>query len=111
MIRRPPKSTRTDTLFPYTTLFRSLVAVVRRLLLEELPGRHRDDRGGDAFGTQQLLRLERDLHLGAGGDQRHLALAVGRRHDVGAEGREILAALPAQEIRRASCRERVCQYV
>src|SRR3546814_5128310 len=26
MIRRPPRSTRTDTLFPYTTLFRSLVA-------------------------------------------------------------------------------------
>src|SRR3546814_15767367 len=25
MIRRPPSSTRTDTLFPYTTLFRSLV--------------------------------------------------------------------------------------
>src|SRR3546814_7543452 len=28
MIRRPPRSTRTDTLFPYTTLFRSLVAIV-----------------------------------------------------------------------------------
>src|SRR3546814_12359072 len=27
MIRRPPRSTRTDTLFPYTTLFRSLRAV------------------------------------------------------------------------------------
>src|SRR3546814_12471757 len=27
MIRRPPRSTRTDTLFPYTTLFRSLVAL------------------------------------------------------------------------------------
>src|SRR3546814_9779038 len=26
MIRRPPRSTRTDTLFPYTTLFRSLLA-------------------------------------------------------------------------------------
>src|SRR3546814_14476400 len=26
MIRRPPRSTRTDTLFPYTTLFRSLDA-------------------------------------------------------------------------------------
>src|SRR3546814_13876822 len=26
MIRRPPRSTRTDTLFPYTTLFRSLFA-------------------------------------------------------------------------------------
>src|SRR3546814_6900198 len=28
MIRRPPRSTRTDTLFPYTTLFRSAVSVV-----------------------------------------------------------------------------------
>src|SRR3546814_6561388 len=36
MIRRPPRSTRTDTLFPYTTLFRST-----RLR----PHRH---RGGDA---------------------------------------------------------------
>src|SRR3546814_20020865 len=26
MIRRPPRSTRTDTLFPYTTLFRSVVS-------------------------------------------------------------------------------------
>src|SRR3546814_14621404 len=28
MIRRPPRSTRTDTLFPYTTLFRSLARLV-----------------------------------------------------------------------------------
>src|SRR3546814_3177586 len=28
MIRRPPRSTRTDTLFPYTTLFRSLLFVL-----------------------------------------------------------------------------------
>src|SRR3546814_15763519 len=28
MIRRPPRSTRTDTLFPYTTLFRSLNATI-----------------------------------------------------------------------------------
>src|SRR3546814_11357946 len=28
MIRRPPRSTRTDTLFPYTTLFRSSVLAV-----------------------------------------------------------------------------------
>src|SRR3546814_3761556 len=28
MIRRPPRSTRTDTLFPYTTLFRLVVAVI-----------------------------------------------------------------------------------
>src|SRR3546814_9085637 len=29
MIRRPPRSTRTDTLFPYTTLFRSVAALLR----------------------------------------------------------------------------------
>src|SRR3546814_18722708 len=28
MIRRPPRSTRTDTLFPYTTLFRSILPVI-----------------------------------------------------------------------------------
>src|SRR3546814_12571197 len=31
MIRRPPRSTRTDTLFPYTTLFRSLPQVFSRM--------------------------------------------------------------------------------
>src|SRR3546814_14585150 len=37
MIRRPPRSTRTDTLFPYTTLFRSHgVAVTHRALLNNL---------------------------------------------------------------------------
>src|SRR3546814_16765476 len=29
-IRRPPRSTRTDTLFPYTTLFRSTIFLVTR---------------------------------------------------------------------------------
>src|SRR3546814_1412068 len=38
MIRRPPRSTRTDTLFPYTTLFRS-PAPERRQLLHCLPRR------------------------------------------------------------------------
>src|SRR3546814_10091398 len=33
MIRRPPRSTRTDTLFPYTTLFRSLLRTFAVLLL------------------------------------------------------------------------------
>src|SRR3546814_4859809 len=32
MIRRPPRSTRTDTLFPYTTLFRSVQAIWQRAL-------------------------------------------------------------------------------
>src|SRR3546814_5700315 len=40
MIRRPPRSTRTDTLFPYTTLFRSPDL--------DLLARDRSPRGGDA---------------------------------------------------------------
>src|SRR3546814_11802331 len=32
MIRRPPRSTRTDTLLPYTTLFRSLFSIATALL-------------------------------------------------------------------------------
>src|SRR3546814_5836307 len=39
MIRRPPRSTRTDTLFPYTTLFRSLVGLLRSHVCgHRLPG-------------------------------------------------------------------------
>src|SRR3546814_19901905 len=41
MIRTPPKSTRTDTLFPYTTLFRSILSPSRTLRLE---GTYRDFR-------------------------------------------------------------------
>src|SRR3546814_13427621 len=33
MIRRPPRSTRTDTLFPYTTLFRSIVVGIFLIVL------------------------------------------------------------------------------
>src|SRR3546814_18443312 len=36
MIRRPPRSTRTDTLFPYTTLFRSPAEAVRGIIPEHL---------------------------------------------------------------------------
>src|SRR3546814_7812090 len=37
MIRRPPRSTRTDTLFPYTTLFRSVGGLARHPRLEPAP--------------------------------------------------------------------------
>src|SRR3546814_4239783 len=36
MIRRPPRSTRTDTLFPYTTLFRSLPGIPTIRMFEAL---------------------------------------------------------------------------
>src|SRR3546814_8116759 len=48
MIRRPPRSTRTDTLFPYTTLFRSISQRrdVRALSGDPM-GRHRRQRIAD----------------------------------------------------------------
>src|SRR3546814_1161408 len=39
MIRRPPRSTRTDTLFPYTTLFRSGGVDLKGTLTDVLTGR------------------------------------------------------------------------
>src|SRR3546814_15598286 len=46
MIRRPPRSTRTDTLFPYTTLFRSFArregyADCRETVVSPIPRRNR----------------------------------------------------------------------
>src|SRR3546814_15997812 len=67
MIRRPPRSTRTDTLFPYTTLFRS--AAVGRMIgiagnLDRSLARH---RRADAAA---------DAAIGAGGaDRVHQAAA------------------------------------
>src|SRR3546814_6297181 len=48
MIRRPPRSTRTDTLFPYTTLFRAgltsdLKSRIRQILRDECSPRHVPD--------------------------------------------------------------------
>src|SRR3546814_19756420 len=46
MIRRPPRSTRTDTLFPYTTLFRSDQQSSRTGAAAGLHRDERSDRGG-----------------------------------------------------------------
>src|SRR3546814_9794306 len=45
MIRRPPRSTRTDTLFPYTTLFRSGLRLYD--LSRDISGRHGFDFVGE----------------------------------------------------------------
>src|SRR3546814_8061897 len=63
MIRRPPRSTRTDTLFPYTTLFRALAPDMREHARDagagDLAGRGRGgDRGRDAVDDQQRRRQE-----------------------------------------------------
>src|SRR3546814_3329367 len=50
MIRRPPRSTRTDTLFPYTTRFRSRAVDARAG--RAVPGRGRRDRQAGARGDR-----------------------------------------------------------
>src|SRR3546814_11954800 len=69
MIRRPPRSTRTDALFPYTTLFRSLQhALVGHALQHaaeavELAGPLAEQARAEAFqvrgGAGELLGLHR----------------------------------------------------
>src|SRR3546814_15640192 len=67
MIRRPPRSTRTDTLFPYTTLFRSMARgeasavadAVRQPAVEEgFLARAAFGEGDVAFALQRLHRAQ-----------------------------------------------------
>src|SRR3546814_4894480 len=66
MIRRPPRSTLTDTLFPYTTLFRSEEVVLRygngpeilkRVSLQLDPGSYHFLVGPSGAGKSSLLRM------------------------------------------------------
>src|SRR3546814_5598948 len=54
MIRRPPRSTRTDTLFPYTTLFRSAQKFIRKGRCKDNSAHIHDHR---TALTQQRLQL------------------------------------------------------
>src|SRR3546814_10594271 len=73
MIRRPPRSTRTDTLFPYTTLFRSLAGF--STIAKATPARWRyDKRGSELFEEITALpeyyptRVETELLRTHGGE-------------------------------------------
>src|SRR3546814_20413823 len=92
MIRRPPRSTRTDTLFPYTTLFRS--SEPRGELsgegYEEQRGCRYDHHGGNRQGGAErpVVGLAA-LHLDHVGDhQAGLAADQARRHVVPDGGNE-----------------------
>src|SRR3546814_8481182 len=89
MLRRPPRSTRTDTLFPHTTLFRS---GVRHTLLERDPaGLQRFHRSVDVAGAERdvldalalvLLEVFGDLRLVVGAlVDRNADLAAGRSEE------------------------------
>src|SRR3546814_9060229 len=58
MIRRPPRTTRTDTLFPYTTLFRSAWRALRPRRLGRHVDRHRQP-GRSEEHTSELQSLMR----------------------------------------------------
>src|SRR3546814_13141588 len=138
MVRRPPRSTRTDTRFPYTTLLRSgaLSARFMYVLLEErtrarpaFAGKARSRpgallQGRDCWQSSEIALLLLLLHrrrvilvdhpslaLGGGGHQ-HLGNDLLQRVGLGFDGAgERVAAQGAEaEIGRASCRDRVCRY-
>src|SRR3546814_12153766 len=134
MIRPPPRPTRTDTLFPYTTLFRSAarIAAIRETLeesglvlgLRNCPDadlacqiRERMKQGESFAALLGEYGLELDLAQFVP-FARWLPNVRPRNYDT----RFYLARLPVDshapcvdatenEIGRASCRERVCQYV
>src|SRR3546814_6117239 len=64
MIRRPPRSTRTDTLFPYTTLFRSCVLIVsaKNALDDKVAGL---ELGADDYLTKPFHLSELNARLKA----------------------------------------------
>src|SRR3546814_362084 len=81
MIRRPPRSTRTDTLFPYTTLFRSgsgllgfltndvLAGVLHALALVRLRRTEAADLGRNLAHALLVGTGDHDLGLGRGADR------------------------------------------
>src|SRR3546814_18095952 len=109
MIRRPPRSTRTDTLLPYTTLFRSkeLATLQHHDAVVWLAGATRDRRiAPDLAPFARIERRERgvalraDVHLGqvdANGQRQRLFvdLPAAHHHDLRRPGlaRQVLGTL------------------
>src|SRR3546814_17555994 len=107
MIRRPPRSTRTDTLFPYTTLFRSAPEIE----LESCDA-NADRVAGIGDRTHFGNANRRTWRAAAS----HIAVGAERRQPFGTldsikTTRLLYLRYGNGEIGRATCRERVRQYV
>src|SRR3546814_15426394 len=103
MIRRPPISTRTDTLCPYTTLFRSLWTAEGGPLTTDSPVTLRWDNG-------EGLTFEQTIAI----DDQYLFTVTQRVVNNGGAAADVAPfglISRSGKIGRASCRERVCQYV
>src|SRR3546814_12119476 len=112
MLRLPPTSTRTDTLFPYTTLFRSLLLIGSGLISVGLLFK---------VGAVPFQAWTPDVYQGAPTQVTAFMAAATKIAAFGAMLRIFYVAfggarwdwpplLWGVEIGRASCRERVCQY-
>src|SRR3546814_16577886 len=124
MILRPPRSTRTDTLFTYTTLFRSASSPTHPPLTGPWQqGRLRRAAPSRLAVTAPVspaenlgsvepwdLRRARDQHA-ADGDQQGSGGAGDAYAFVQPEGAREHRQNEADQIGGASCRERVCHYV
>src|SRR3546814_15787424 len=129
MIRRPPRSTRTDTLFPYTTLFRSVcttelgeVAKLRPewdkrnvkpigLSIDPVEAHHKWE-----LDIEETQGAALDFPMIADPDARVSSLydMIHPESDPTVPVRSVFIIDPSKKVRqigRASCRERVCQYV
>src|SRR3546814_13751160 len=130
MIRRPPRSTRTDTLFPYTTLFRSHLRPTARLAAQWALGAGLRRKELCALAVDQIpdswpLDLGIDplvgvpLHITKGDRPRTvyppLRLLDHTHWYIGEERARIVRRIRrirrSDQIGRASCRARGCQYV
>src|SRR3546814_13723385 len=102
--RRPPISTRTDTLFPYTTLFRSKVKDEITLLgaVNILTGC--DD--SDNFANEPFCGLF--MRTAGGPDAQSVASVTDRYVNI---SRQRNRGVDLSQIGRASCRGREWQYV
>src|SRR3546814_19121650 len=105
MRRRPPRSTRTATLFPYTTLFRSSTGP--RAALDSLISTIAKAWPPQIHGLA-LSCIVRPDRRGAG-----VGFLSGRTvHHLGNESMLVpMTVKTPPQTGRASCRERVCQYV
>src|SRR3546814_12897341 len=108
MIRRPPRSTRTDTLFPYTTLFRSrTIEDLFKILWPDY---------GDSEKYQDEIDVITSISKWYGqydyiGNPNVLTWLLGRPPTTFEQFVHRTIAETGWKIGRASCRERVCQYV
>src|SRR3546814_16370591 len=113
MIRRPPRATRTDTLCPYTTLFRSrfdghdvagrvaaAVAVDSAVVRGEVD--HHVRAGRERVAAYRVVEVEVEAKCPG------ILCEVNLRVEL--EHQRHIVCTPLQEIGRASSRARVCQY-